>query len=420
MSSKHSNMILIGIVAGLVLAGIVVSAGGAFLPEETFRGVLKVCDLFGQLFLTALRMIIVPLVLASVIMGITSLGDVRRIGGVGLRTIGYYALTTALAVLLGVILVVAIEPGEGMNAVFGEADTADAKMESIRAMSNIGISDLVLSMLSSNIMESIARGEMLPIIVFALVFGGILTTLGEKGKPVIAFFDGVNEAMMKFVGLIMWIAPIGVFGLVASKFGAATLEPGGIGRMIEGVGKYSATVLIALFIHAFLSLFVVCAVLARRNPLQYIAAMFPAILTAWSTASSSATLPVTIDSAERRGDVDPKAAGFVLPLGATINMDGTALYEAVGAIFIAQAVGVELDFFQLLLVFITATIASIGAAGIPQAGLVMMVIVLNTVGLPLEGIGLILAIDWLLDRFRTAVNVWGDSIGAAYIHGFVR
>jgi Na+/H+-dicarboxylate symporter len=253
--------------------------------------------------------------------------------------------------------------------------------------------------------------QMLPIIVFSLVFGGVLTTLGEKGKPVIAFFDAVNDAIMKMVHLIMWIAPLGVFGLVAYQFAAA----GDWAKLLESLGRYMATVLIGLAVHAFVVLPVLCVVLGHRNPVSHFAAMLPAILTAWSTASSSATLPLTMDCAEERAGLSKRAAGFVLPLGATVNMDGTALYESVAAIFIAQAFGIELTGMQTLLIFITATLASIGAAGIPQAGLTTMIIVLTAVDLPLEGVGLLLAVDWLLDRFRTAINVWGDSVGVAYI-----
>ncbi|MDK2972180.1 MAG: solute carrier family 1 (neuronal/epithelial high affinity glutamate transporter), er 1 [Candidatus Sumerlaeota bacterium] len=421
MTGKHSNVILVAILIGLLCAALFVFGGSRILPRDLFVTLLGVCDVLGQFFLLGLRMIIVPLVMASVVMGITSLGDVRKIGGIGLRTLGFYAATTALAVALGVLIVTLLQPGAGMgDLVTAGLHIDEQRMADIRAKEDIGFGDLLLSFLSRNIVESLASGDMLPVIVFSLILGAILTTLGERGKPLIACFDGLNEAMMKFIGLVLWIAPVGIFGLVSAKFGAATIEEGGLGRMIGSVGKYSATILIALGIHGFVTLPLLCAFLARRNPLKYAGHMMPALLTAWSTATSSGTLPVTMECAEERAGVDPRAAGFVLPLGATINMDGTALYEAVAVIFIAQAYGIDLTFVQLLVVFVTATLASIGAAGVPQAGLVMMVIVLNAVGLPVEGIGLILAVDWFLDRFRTAINVWGDSIGAAYIDGRLR
>jgi Na+/H+-dicarboxylate symporter len=252
------------------------------------------------------------------------------------------------------------------------------------------------------------------------VLGAVLTTMGAKGKPVIDFFDGLNEAMMKIILLVMWLSPLGVLGLVVWKFGEASLQEGGLVAMIGSLAWFIVTVLMGLAIHGLITLFLLCHFLGARNPVTFMLAMGPALLTAWSTASSSATLPLTVECATKSAGIKEKAAGFVLPLGATINMDGTALYQAVSVIFIAQAYGVDLTLYQLLLVVLTATFASIGTAGVPQAGLVMMVIVLNAVGLPIEGIGLIFAVDWLLDRFRTSVNVWGDCVGAAFVDHAVK
>lgn len=399
MTAKESNIILVGIIVGLVLAG---------LSLMVFGEKMVAVGILGDLFLNALRMLVVPLVLASVISGITGLGDVRKLGRIGLRTVGYYALTTAIAVGLGIVMVSIFQPGVGIPT---EGLEVPARVE---AKGDVSWTNILLSFVGTNIFASLSEMQMLPIIVFALVFGGVLTTLGEQGKPVIAFFEGVNAAIMKMVGLLMWLAPIGVFGLVANRFAEAG-GPAEWKAISASLGKYIATVLAGLGIHAFVVLPILCSLLARKNPLKYLGAMVPAILTAWSTASSSATLPVTIECAEQRGKVGKKSAGFVLPLGATINMDGTALYESVAAIFIAQAFGIELTMGQTFVIFITATLASIGAAGIPQAGLVTMIIVLRAVDLPVEGIGLLLAVDWFLDRFRTAINVWGDSVGAAYI-----
>ncbi len=424
MTTKHSNWILIGIVVALAMSAIVVVACNAQYaahPEtfaETYRAIIHYGKFLGDFFLLALKMVIVPLVFASVVMGITHLGDVRKIGGIGLRTLLYYGITTGLAVALGIILVVLIQPGAGMGDVLtGTLD--DAMRSNLAAKQDIHVTDLFLSLLHPNLIEAFAQGKMLPIIVFSLVFGAILTTLGEKGAAVMAFFDGLNDAMMKMVALIMWLAPIGIFGLVVAKFGVASMQEGGLAKMIEGLWKYSLTVVGAITIHGLITLPALLFFLTRRNPLKFAFDLVPALLTAWSTASSSATLPLTIECAVDRAKLDKKASGFVLPLGATINMDGTALYEAVAAVFIAQAYGIDLGLGQLVLVFITATLAGIGAAGIPQAGLVMMVIVLKAVNLPIEGIGLILAVDWLLDRFRTTLNVWGDTVGAAYISGVV-
>jgi len=399
MSRQHSNRILIGIIIAIILAVLSLSIWGEAMVN------VKV---LGQFFLLALRMIVVPLVLASVIVGITRMGDIRKIGRIGIRTLGYYAATTGLSVALGVILVTLIKPGAGVSI------EGASIPENIQAKTELGWSDIFLSFLTDNIFKALAESDMLPIILFSIVFAGIITTMGEKGKPLKEFFESLNEAIMRLVHLIMWIAPIGIFGLVASRFAEAEAA-GGMMAAVTALGKYMGTVLLGLSIHGFITLPILCWIFGKRNPVTHFINMIPALLTAWSTASSAATLPLTFDCAENRSNIRPKATGFVLPLGATVNMDGTALYEAVAAVFIAQAYGIELSLMQLVLVFITATLASIGAAAIPEAGLFMMVIVLTAVGLPLEGISLIIVVDWFLDRFRTAINVWGDSVGAAII-----
>ena len=396
MDARTSNWILVGIVLGIAAA----LAGVAVFGEA-----MTAFDWMGDLFLKALKMIIVPLIMASMIVGITGLGDVRKLGRMGGFTVLYYALTTGLAVFLGIVVVNLIQPGVGIEIV------DQAVPEQVLGKEEMGFRDIILSFLSDNIFKAMAEMDILPVIVFSLVLGGLLTTLGEKGKTLIAFFDGLNEAIMKMVILIMYFAPLGVFGLVAGRFARA----GDLETLIGGLGKYMLAVLVGLGIHGFVVLPLILWIFARRNPLRYLANMTTPLLTAFSTASSSATLPLTIEHVEDRNKVSRQSAYFVLPLGATINLDGTALYESVAAIFIAQAMGIELTFTQQMMIFITATLAAIGAAGIPQAGLVTMVIVLRAVGLPLEGIGLILAVDWLLDRFRTAINVWGDSCGAAVI-----
>lgn len=399
MSTRASNFILIGIVVGIILA---------FLGVWLFGEAMTSVKWLGDLFLTALKMIIIPLVVASMIVGITGLGDVRKLGRLGGSTILYYAITTSIAVMLGLFLVQLVQPGVGMEM---GADVPDR----VAGKSDIGFTDIILSFVSPNIMQAMANMDILPVILFSLVFGAVLTTIGPVGEPVIAFFRGVNETIMRIVELLMLFAPVGVFGLVAGRFG----EAGDLGVMIGGLGKYMFTVILGLGIHGLIVIPLILWFFARRNPYRYMYNMSPALLTAFSTASSSATLPLTIEQVEEKNRVSRKAAYFVLPLGATINMDGTALYEAVAALFIAQAAGIHLSGAEQFIVFVTATLAAIGAAGIPEAGLVTMVIVLNAVGLPLEGIGLILAVDWLLDRFRTTVNVWGDASGAGVIDAVV-
>jgi len=364
-------------------------------------------DWIGEIFLNVLKMLVIPLIVSSMIVGISGLGDIRKAGKTGLITLVYFLSTTAIAVAVGLVMVNLMQPGAGV-----ELNTPVP--EKLSGKGDVGITDILKSFFSPNLIHSMAQMEILPIIVFSLLFGGVLTTLGDKGKPVIAFFDGVNEAIMKMVHLVMYLAPVGVFALISSKLGAAGGGDLFLAQLLK-IGKYSLTVIFALLVHGVLVLPLILWGITRRNPLDYFKNTSEALTTAFSTASSSATLPVTIECAEEYNGVSRKASLFVLPIGATVNMDGTALYESVAALFIAQMVGADLGMGQQMIVFLTATLAAIGAAGIPEAGLVTLVMVLNAVGLPLEGIGMLLAIDWFLDRCRTTVNVWGDSVGAAVV-----
>ena len=279
--------------------------------------------------------------------------------------------------------------------------------------------NLVLMLFTNNLLGSMVEINLLPLIVFSIVFGGMLTTLGSKAQTINDFVIGANEALMSFILLLMKLAPIGIFCLVAARFSKAQLD-GQFLALMRTQAWYMTSVLTGLAIHAIITLPLLLWIFTRRNPARFFGQMSQAVLTAFSTASSTATLPVTMECAETRAGVSRRSTEFVLPLGATINMDGTALYEATAAIFIAQAYAIVDPTFVLTLdkqvvIAITATLAAIGAAGIPEAGLVTMLIVLNAVGLPLELIGLILPIDWLLDRFRTAVNAFGDSVGSAIV-----
>lgn len=396
---KKGNLLLYMMLGGIA-SGII--CGWNFGKE------MEVVAWMGEIFLNLLKMLVIPLIISSMIVGIAGLGDVRKVGKTGAITIIYFMTTTAISVALGLIMVNLINPGIGVEMVAAELPQRIIEKEAV------GITDILKSFVSDNLVRSMAQLDILPIIIFSLVFGGVLTTLGDKGKPVIAFFDGINEAIMKMVHLVMYVAPLGVFALVASKLGAAGGGDLFLAEIMK-LGKYTLTVILALGVHAVVVLPLILWFVTKRNPLQYFINASEAVATAFSTASSSATLPVTIECAEVRNKVSRKASLFVLPLGATVNMDGTALYEAVAALFIAQLFGIDLGFGQQMIIFLTATLAAVGAAGIPEAGLVTMVMVLHAVGLPLEGIGMLLSIDWLLDRFRTATNVWGDSVGAAVV-----
>jgi len=402
----------------------------------------------GELFLRLLKMMVVPLVVVSVMSGILGLGDVRKLGRPAGLTVLYYLSTTVLAVVIGSILVNAVAPGRGTvsderrQQVAGKVTTAEAQrrlldeLATSTALSRDQVAkavpslagglkqdepdlgdiaqNLALMLVTDNLVTSAAETNLLPLIVFSIFFAAVLTTLGRRVKTVTDLIVGSNEALMSFVLLIMRVAPIGIFCLVAARFGEAQAKGAFIDELRQ-TGWYVGTVLGGLAFHAFVTLPLILWLATRRNPYRFMMQMSQALLTAFSTASSTATLPITMESAKLRAGVSERSVDFVLPLGATINMDGTALYEAVAAIFIAQVAGMDLSLAQQLTIIITATLAAIGAAGIPEAGLVTMIIVLNAVGLPVEYIGLILSVDWLLDRFRTAVNVFGDAVGCAVV-----
>lgn len=362
-------------------------------------------------------MLVVPLVMLSVMTGVLGLGDVRKLGRPGGYTLLYYFSTTLLAVTVGLLLVNWISPGvnafnpEDLEAAAkesGSSTTAD-KTPSIGAI----LSDLVRLLVTDNLIRSAAQGDLLPLILFSIIFAALLTTRREKLGALIRGIEQLNEAFMEMVMLLIRVAPLGIFCLVAARFGEARLQ-GQFVQMLGNLGLYVTTVLVGLAFHAFVTLPLLLWFFTGRNPFRFVWGMSQALLTAFSTASSSATLPLTRHCAAQAG-VPQRSTDLVLPIGSTINMDGTALYEAVAVMFIAQTLGRDLSTGQQIVVALTATLAAIGAAGIPEAGLVTMIVVLNAVGLPVKYVSLILAVDWFLDRFRTAVNVWGDACGAAIV-----
>ncbi|MEZ6064769.1 MAG: dicarboxylate/amino acid:cation symporter [Planctomycetaceae bacterium] len=433
----HQSRLTLWIIAAIVLAVLVATVvptiGLAGLEQGSDARAARAGQLTeffefvsfgGEIFLRLLKMMVVPLVISSVMAGILGMGDVRKLGRPGLLTIAFYFSTTVLAVLLGLAIVNIIRPGErDMDRAQAEAIVAaeGEKVEEKGAeakQKGVGLilRNLALMLFTDNLFASAAKTDLLPLIVFSVVFAGMLTTLGQRVDLITRLITQVNDAIMAFVMLLMKIAPLGIFCLVAGRFGLEMVNDRFVQTLML-VSWYSVTVLVGLALHSLVTLPLIMWVTTRRNPYQFISQMSQALLTAFSTASSSATLPVTMESAVENAGVSRKSVDFVLPLGATINMDGTALYEAVAAIFIAQFLGGEyaLGFGEQLVVALTATLAAIGAAGIPEAGLVTMLIVLNAVGLPLKYQALIIPVDWLLDRFRTTVNVFGDACGAAII-----
>ena len=363
--------------------------------------------LLGDFFLRLLKMISIPLIVTSLLSGVTGLGHAERLGKMFGRTILYYLATSMLAITTGLILVNVIQPGGG-----GEIEqVAEASAEG-KGLAVV-LFEQLQNMIPPNPFGALSEGNFLSIIAFSLMIG-ICTILvgGTAAQQINTLVDAAFQVMMKLTMLIIRLAPIGVFFLM---FSVTATQGAGIFRTL---GWYMLTVACALFVHAVIVLPAILHFVARRNPLEYAKAMSPALLTAFSSASSNGTLPLTLTSVEQRAGISNRVGSFVLPLGATVNMDGTALYEVVAVLFIAQLTGHDLDLSQQVVVAITALLASIGAAGIPHAGLVMMVIILQAVGLPTESQGLIIAVDRVLDMGRTAVNVWSDSCGCAVVSRF--
>ncbi len=407
--------VLVAFTATSVLLG---ALCGALLPNvlpaqaSSRADWLMVIGFPGVLLMNMLKMLVVPLIVCTMVVGVASLGDVRKAGKLGARTILYYTTTTGAAVALGILLVTVIRPGEvgtvaGADAVAGLPGALSQPKGALASLLQV-----VEGMFPPNLFRAAVEMQVLGLIVFSLVLGAVLSTMGDRGKPVLRFFEGLNEALMKIVHLVVWFAPLGIASLLMERMGRAGAD---FWPEVQRLGWYMATVLGGLAIHALVVLPLIYWFVKRRNPFRYMLGMAQALLTAFSTASSSATLPITLNCSRQNCGISERTSGFVLPLGATINMDGTALYEAVAVIFIAQSLGLDLSGAQLVIVFLTATLAAIGAAGIPEAGLVMMAIVLTAVGIDPKEAALILAVDWFLDRFRTAVNVAGDAFGAGVI-----
>ncbi len=510
---KLHNQIFTGILLGIIL--------GFVLPSQ----LAKDSGFIGDLFVAALKMLIAPLILTSIFVGITSLGDVRKLGSLGKQTSIYYLSTTFIAVLIGVIMVnimfdvskpegakiklntehyryaagrlkdnnIILEsiakqneitknillryqakpswPGineEAQKRVIHELKTdllkqyatlpskdaeqkvlaivsyvknhvkilrviatmkaraieitdSDVKKTISTIQTKIGLGGAFIGLIKKmlvNPFQALSEGNALGIIFFALLFGAFSTVIGPKGEPIIRFMGGFNDVMFKIVDLVIKTAPIGVLSLITKIIGENADNPEQLSQLAQNVGKYMATVLGGLFIHGLIVLPLILWFIGKMSPLQFFKGMRSALLTAFSTSTSAGTLPLTFKATQINLGLSKRVTDFVLPLGATMNMDGTALYEAVAVIFIANFLGIDLSLVQQITIFITASIAAIGAAAIPSAGLVTMTIVLSTVGLPTSGIVIILAVDRILDMFRTAINVEGDAVGSVVISHF--
>jgi DAACS family dicarboxylate/amino acid:cation (Na+ or H+) symporter len=408
---KLHTKILLGLVLG---AGAGVSAN-RFLPDAAwvtwFADTLA--NPVGQVFLRMLLMVVIPLVFASIALGVAGIGDLRAVGRVGGKTLGYFVMSTVISAVIGLTLVNLWQPGAGMDPVMREQLFATYQSEAAglqaRAEVGFGIQTFV-NMVPRNPVQAAADMDMLGVIFFALMFGAALTLIPrERAEPMMKVLDALLDVVIRIIDFAMKLAPYGVFGLifvVTSRFGW---------DLLGQLGKYVLVVLVGLVFHAVVTLSLLVRAFGRMSPLRFWRAARPVILTAFSTSSSAATLPTNISVAERDLGVSPKIAGFVLPLGATMNMNGTSLYEGVTVLFLAQVFGVELNIGQQIVVVLLSVIMAIGAAGVPGGSLPLIMVVLATVGVPPEGIAIILGVDRILDMSRTVVNTTGDLSATVYV-----
>ena len=383
--------IFVGLFAGL--------ACGAIFGES----IVPLGDTLGILFLRLLRMAIMPLIVASITSAVISVGSRQNLGVLGAQTFGYYVVSSLAAILTGQVLVNILKPGVGSTLQLERSPDAIPAIEK-------SFGQILLDIIPENPFASLAEGNVLPVIFFSILLGYFITRVREPQRTQIGdLFSGLFEAMLRMTQMIVWTAPIGVFGINAKIVATTGFSA------FKSLGFYFIVVLIGLAIHAFVTLPLVLRFITGRNPFRHYRGMPPPLITAFSTCSSIVALPITMRSVTEKSGVSKKIASFVLPIGATVNMDGTALYECVAVVFIAQVYGFDLTFTAQLLIVLTALLASIGAASVPMAGLVMMTIILRAVGLPLEAVGLIIAVDRFLDMFRTATNVLSDSVGTVVI-----
>ncbi|GLB59585.1 dicarboxylate/amino acid:cation symporter [Cytobacillus sp. NCCP-133] len=394
---KLSTKIILALIAGGITGLLINLFASSIYPElDQF-----IFTPLGKIFLNLINMLVVPIVFFSITLGTAGLGDPKKLGRIGIKTIGFFLLTTSVAITIGLGLASVIQPGN-----IGEFDITNAEFESKEAPP---VTDTLLNIIPTNPVKAFTEGNMLQIIAFSIFVGFALTMLGSKTKGILNLIEQGNDIMMYLVNLVMKFAPYGTFGLIVSAVGSQGLSA------IKAMGLYMIVVVAALLIHAILTYGTSVAFFAKKSPIWFFKGFAPAMGVAFSTSSSNATLPISMSTAQKNLKVPESISSFVQPLGATINMDGTAIMQGVATIFIAQVFGVDLTFTQLITVVLTAVLASVGTAGVPGVGLIMLAMVLNSVNLPVEGIALIIGIDRLLDMTRTAVNITGDAACAVIV-----
>jgi Na+/H+-dicarboxylate symporter len=388
-------------IKGNLLAQIFIAFIVAIVLGVIFGPSIDVLSPLGDLFLRLIKFIIAPLILASLVVGVASTGDPKQLGRIGIKTMAYYLVTSVIAVVIGLAFAYLISPGKGLNITPPDA--------AIEVNETGGIIATILEIIPENPFNALSSGNILQIIFFAIFIGLAITLVGKQAQPVYNFFEGFAEIMYKLTAIIMKVAPIGILGLVApvvGEYGLAVLMP---------LLKVIIAVALACVVHMIFIYSMAVKKFAKMSPITFFKGMAPAAIVAFSTCSSAGTLPVTLKNTQENLGVSKKISSFVLPLGATINMDGTAIYQGVAVVFIAQFYGLELSLLQLTMVVLTAVLASIGAAGVPGAGVIMLAMVLSSAGLPLEGIALVAGIDRILDMFRTTTNILGDASAAVVV-----
>ena len=388
--------ILIGICLGILL--------GIFGHEY-----VKYTKWLGDLFLRGLQMVVIPLVFSALVMGVSSIGKSADLGRIAGKTFAYYVATTLIACVLGLLLVNLFQPGHGVDLRLQDTVTG-------LDPSKVSFIDQIVAIVPDNIVKAMATGNMLPVIFFAILFGFFINVSSDKTRVLLTdVFNGLYEVMIKITFLVIRFAPVGLFGVVSGIVGAQAGDPKALGTMFGSLGIYAAIIAGGCVIQGLGILPAIFVAFTRKNPFKLMKQLGTGLMTTFCTASSAASLPINLQDIQEKTGVSRKIAGFCLPLGNTVNMNGTALFECVTALFIAQAYGIDLTLGQQIVVILTSLLAAVGSAGIPLAGLVMLAVVLNAVGLPLEGIGLVLVVQQPLDMIRSAVNVWGDLTGAVIV-----